>query len=278
MSTRTTHLETIRRILVALDGSSESLAALDAAALLAAHLHAQVEALFVEDADVLRLADLPCARVTSALLLQTERIDRPRLERQMRVRAMQAQEMVRRRATALRVQATFRQVRGKVATEVLAAAAEADLLSVGRTERSLAGWWPAEAALQAALAAGRPFLVVGRRAKPGQGVLMVYDGSPADGRALELAAELAESTGQGLSVLILAPTYSEARELAQRVSGPLAGRRLGLDVRYSSGEYRTAVAAALRQARPGLVVAGVESGERAGQLVQAVDCPLLLVP
>ena len=265
MSTRTTHLETIRRILVALDGSSESLAALDAAALLAAHLHAQVEALFVEDADVLRLADLPCARVTSALLLQTERIDRPRLERQMRVRA-------------LRVQATFRQVRGKVATEVLAAAAEADLLSVGRTERSLAGWWPAEAALQAALAAGRPFLVVGRRAKPGQGVLMVYDGSPADGRALELAAELAESTGQGLSVLILAPTYSEARELAQRVSGPLAGRRLGLDVRYSSGEYRTAVAAALRQARPGLVVAGVESGERAGQLVQAVDCPLLLVP
>ena len=52
----------IRRILVALDASRHSLAALEAAAELAARLKAELVGLFVEDIDLLRLAGLPFAR------------------------------------------------------------------------------------------------------------------------------------------------------------------------------------------------------------------------
>ena len=55
----TTADHTPRRILVALDASAHSHAALAAAVALAARLHAEIEGLFVEDINLLRLAELP---------------------------------------------------------------------------------------------------------------------------------------------------------------------------------------------------------------------------
>ena len=51
-----------RRILVVLDASPFGLEALEAAAGLAARLRAELQGLFVEDVDLLRLAGLPFAR------------------------------------------------------------------------------------------------------------------------------------------------------------------------------------------------------------------------
>ncbi|MGD9028912.1 MAG: universal stress protein, partial [Anaerolineae bacterium] len=53
---------TIRRILIALDASSHSIAALRAAARLASSLEAELHGLFVEDINLLRAAGLPMAR------------------------------------------------------------------------------------------------------------------------------------------------------------------------------------------------------------------------
>lgn len=52
----------IRRILVALDTSPSSQAALEAAVALAERLNAEVCGLFVEDVDLLRVAESPYAR------------------------------------------------------------------------------------------------------------------------------------------------------------------------------------------------------------------------
>ncbi|PKN22384.1 MAG: hypothetical protein CVU64_24985, partial [Deltaproteobacteria bacterium HGW-Deltaproteobacteria-21] len=52
---------TIRRILVAMDPSYRSVGALDVAAELAARLGAELSAVFVEDVDLLHLAELPFA-------------------------------------------------------------------------------------------------------------------------------------------------------------------------------------------------------------------------
>jgi nucleotide-binding universal stress UspA family protein len=51
-----------RRILVALDASVNSLAAIEQAATLAANLEAEQLGLFVEDINLLRIATLPFAR------------------------------------------------------------------------------------------------------------------------------------------------------------------------------------------------------------------------
>jgi len=52
----------LRRILVALDASRSSLEALRAAAALAARMGAELECLFIEDVNLVRLGQLPVAR------------------------------------------------------------------------------------------------------------------------------------------------------------------------------------------------------------------------
>ena len=84
--------QTIRRILVALDASHHSLAALDAAAELAASLEAELQGLFVEDANLLRLAGLPVARVVRYPFATPARPDPVRMERELRVQAAQARQ------------------------------------------------------------------------------------------------------------------------------------------------------------------------------------------
>jgi len=277
------HLQAIRRILVAVDGSDQSLAALEAAATLAAQLEAELEALFVEDADLLRLADLPCGRVLSLLLLEAERTDRERMERQLRLQAARAQDAVRRRAAALGVRASFRAVRGEVVSEILAAAAGADLLTLGKAGRGRVRRVSSGSTLQAALAAGRPLLVAGDPSWAGQGLLAVYDGSAAGAKALALAGELASGSGQELNTVILARWAAEAEQLAARAREQLPGPGVSAGLSYSWGEPAAAILAAVRRTRPALLLLGLEAGdgdgqERAARILERVNCPLLLVP
>ena len=279
MSAGMVHLQAIRRILVAVDGSDQSLAALEAAATLAAQLEAELEALFVEDADLLRLADLPCGRVLSLLLLEAERTDRERMERQLRLQAARAQDAVRRRAAALGVRASFRAVRGEVVSEILAAAAGADLLTLGKAGRGRVRRVSSGSTLQAALAAGRPLLVAGDPSWAGQGLLAVYDGSAAGARARELAS----GSGQEQNTVILARWAAEAEQLAARAREQLAGPGVSAGLSYSWGEPAAAILAAVRRTRPALLLLGLEAGdgdgqERAARILERVNCPLLLVP
>ena len=70
----------IRRILVALDASTHSLAALETAAGLAARLEAELVGLFVEDINLLRAAELPFARETSFYSSSLRPLERGELE------------------------------------------------------------------------------------------------------------------------------------------------------------------------------------------------------
>jgi nucleotide-binding universal stress UspA family protein len=77
----------IRRILVALDASRHSLAALEAAAELAARLKAELAGLFVEDINLVRLAGLPFAREIRYPSATIQQLDSPRLEQELKVQA-----------------------------------------------------------------------------------------------------------------------------------------------------------------------------------------------
>jgi len=274
------HVPSIRRIVVALDGSEHSLAALDAAAALAAQLQSELEALFVEDDDLLRLAELPFARVTSLVLLESRPVDRERMERQLRLQAERVERTLQRRAAALGLHATFRHVRGRVCDEVLAAAAGADLLSLGKAGGTLLSACGVGRTLQAALGAGRPLLVLENQPMGGEGFLAVYDGSAADRRALALAAELAEHTRGSLQVLALAPTPGEAEHLGGEVEAWLEKQGIASQIIYAWGDAAVAVLAAARGEHPALLLMGLagDEDERATQVLAQLRCPLLLVP
>ncbi|MEX2647431.1 MAG: universal stress protein, partial [Alphaproteobacteria bacterium] len=142
----TTPTETlvVRRILVALDASASSLAALEAAAEMAARLHAELAGLFVEEDDLLRLAALPFARAYSTDAADLARLDVEAMRRALRVQAERARRALEDAAMRHRLPWSFRVAQGAVAAALAEAARECDLLGLGaasgaRTRRARLG-------------------------------------------------------------------------------------------------------------------------------------------
>ena len=190
--------EGIRRILVALDTSADSAAALEAAASLAALLGAELEGLFVEEEHLLLLAT---GAATEVDLLSGRRraLERATLEGQLRARAARARRALERAAGRLRVRWTFRTVQGRVEAELLAAGADLITLGVrGHSPRRP----PGSTAAAVVTAAPLPVLVLGRGARLGRTVHVLYDGTSAARRALTIAAELARRNGAPLNVVV----------------------------------------------------------------------------
>ena len=76
---------TTRRILVALDASQHSLAALEAASELAEALKAELVGIFVEDVNLLNLAGLPFVREVGYPSGAARPLDSPSMERALRI-------------------------------------------------------------------------------------------------------------------------------------------------------------------------------------------------
>ncbi|MBK6326147.1 MAG: universal stress protein [Chloroflexi bacterium] len=115
----------IQRILVALDASPHSLAALEAAIDLAERLDAELQGLFVEDINLLRLAQLPFARELRYPLPGSQKVDTLHMEEQLRGQAAQAQRLFQQLAEDHKIKHSFTVVRGVVASSLLRATLKA---------------------------------------------------------------------------------------------------------------------------------------------------------
>jgi nucleotide-binding universal stress UspA family protein len=183
-----------RRLVVGLDASPASLDALAGAVTLAARLGAVIEALFVEDEDLLRFASLPFADVVGTAA-SVGRLERGSAEAMVRAIGAQARAAVD-RASACGVTCTLRVVQGRVIEEVLAAAERADLLVLGagghaRSRPAAVG----ETARAAAARARSPVLLLARGASLDPRVIAVDDEGPSAARAVEIARRLAPAPG-----------------------------------------------------------------------------------
>jgi nucleotide-binding universal stress UspA family protein len=224
----------IRRILVALDASPHSLAALEAAVALAARFHAELAGLFVEDADLLRLAELPFAEEIGLFSAQRRRLDGLELERQMRAQMVRIRRLFAGATQQAHVEGSFRVARGAVTREVLSAAAEADVLILGRAGWSLVRGRQLGSTTRGVLTRTSGLaLILHAGTCVGPPVVVAYDGSPATRKALDAAAAMAEEEGGGfLTVLLVAEGEEEIESLRDSAAARLAEREL--DISYRS--------------------------------------------
>jgi nucleotide-binding universal stress UspA family protein len=125
----------IRRIAVALDASPYSLQGLAMAAGIAAALNAELEGVFVEDTELLRLAGLPFLREFRIATLGENVLDAERLQRELRAAARSMREHLERSAGELGLAWSFRVWRGDLEAEILGAALDAELFALGRIGR-----------------------------------------------------------------------------------------------------------------------------------------------
>ncbi|MDX1688811.1 MAG: universal stress protein [Candidatus Promineifilaceae bacterium] len=269
----------IRRILVALDTSTHSMAALQAAANLAATLQAELRGLFVEDVNLLRLAALPFAREVRWTTASRRTLDEEEMERELQLRASQARRALAYAAEQAEAEWSFRVVRGVVSKEVLEAALDADLLSLGRASRTRASRVPLGSTARAAAGKAPGAVLLARMgADLEQPIIVTYDGSPPAERALAAAARMSQANGSNLIVLIMADP-DEAPQLAEEAHDYLEPRVPHAEYRnLSSGQE---LVLAVERETFGLLILGGESpileGDELQNLLDRLDCPVMLV-
>lgn len=219
----------INRILVALDTSPHSVAALEAAVQLAEEWGAELVGLFVEDLDLLRLAQLPFAREVSAYSARLRAIGPEDLELQLRAQAARLRRQMARLAMRRGVQWSFEVSRGDIVAELLDQAEDADLVILGKTGWSESRTMGSTTRLVVTKARGR-VLIIRRTQRLVPSLRIVFDGSDAAVQALLSAAMLAEREARELSVLLVAEEKGEISDLRRQAAKML--RQRGLSARY----------------------------------------------
>ena len=209
----------IRRILVALDASAHSSAALEAAAELASRYGAELLGLYVEDINLLRLAELPFAQEVGQFTAIRRRLDVHEVKRQIRSQTGRIRRMFEVTTRRTQVRWSFDVRQGVVVNEVLRAAAEADALVLGRAGWSLVAPGRMGSTARAVLSQAPGLaLIVPRGGCLGAPFLVLYDGSALAEKALDAAAALVAEGGPQalpgrLTVLLLAGREPDNRRL-----------------------------------------------------------------
>ncbi len=272
----------IRHILVALDASPHSLAALRAAVELAARFGAEVEGLFVEDIDLLRLTELPFVCEVRVYSATTRQLNFEELEQRLRAQAGEMRRALRGAAEQAQTPWAFRVVRGAITPELLAAAVEADLVIVGKS-----GWSPVAlrrlGSTAQALFSGASCstLILQRDDHLRFPLWVIYDGSPLADDALTTALALTPEEEETLTVLILSAGPATERRLQARVAARLQAQGLTVHFHTLDSSYLQEVAPLARRERCGtLIVPASETlleGSTLLTLLEELETPILLV-
>ncbi len=271
-----------RRILVALDASAYSLAALKAAVTLAAELEAEVVGLFVEDVNLLNMAGLPFTREIQLTSARDSHLTPQRMALSLRLRAARAQAAFQTAVAQAALQGSFSVIRGEVAQALLEAAAEADLLILGRVSQPLSRQRRlGSTAHTAAIHAPHSVMLMPceqlLEGKPDH-IAVVYDGSELSAAALQTAANL---TAAVTTVIIVAQS-AEATERLQTQAQRLFERQ---DTAVSFHISNTLTVDDLIQiidmsGCDFLVLGGqpeLLSADNTQQLLEQTDCTLMIV-
>jgi nucleotide-binding universal stress UspA family protein len=200
---------------------------LKAAAELAALLHAELQGLFVEDIDLLRLCGLPFCREVGSFSATVRQLDSRALERQLHALAGEMRAAMEQVAKQMQVHWSFQVARGAVAAELLAASQAAALLSLGRASRArrrALGSTTRSVISQSS----RPVLISGDDGGLKYPLTVLYTGSPAAERALRLALQLAQRNDSEVRVLVWSEDKDSppAEELQEQLDQLFAGQEV----------------------------------------------------
>ena len=252
-----------QRIVVAVDASHHGRVALEAAADLAKELQAELQGLFVEDVNLLRLAGLPFAHEIMGSSAAQRQLELSRMERKLRANAEQVRAALASTAVRAKVQWSFGIARGHLAQTTLAAADEADLSIVGHESLSLR-------------------VVPSRRTVRAEArIAVVYDGTPTSQRALDLATRFVSATSADLLLLIRGANAEDVKELQAQCNRLLPPEQRWTGVDLSSAADAQTLIEAVHAYRPRLLFINRDnallSKDTFERLISELACPVGLV-
>jgi hypothetical protein len=272
----------IHRILVTLDASPGSLMRIESAAELAANLQAELNGLFVEDANLLRMAELPFVTEISLSSPIGRRIRLEQLQYQLRAQSERMRQALAAAATTRGVPWKFKVARGSVVSQVLSAASEADLLILGKMTWAPIGGKRLGSTVRMILTQGRGLtLIIQERMSWALPISVIFDGSNLSAKALYIAARLSKAEDRQLNVFILASDRETALKRKKMVLEKLAEANFVINFRIAINPSLNSLAWLVQTHVSGPLILpcseNLLQGEGLCSLVNEVSNPVLLI-
>jgi hypothetical protein len=256
---------TIRSILVALDDACSDHETMETAAHLAADLHAELQGLYVQDVNVLRMAALPFTEEITTASGETRPIDEQSMERAMQNKAEQVRRLMEQTAASVQIRCSFSVARGRVPHCALLSTREVDLVLFGSRSHA---------------PSVRPPLGVRTRSSV-RPIVAVVDAETMSARTLDTAAAVGQSQGRGLVVLVCRAEPEAVEDLAHTIREAVAEFDVMVRVPLRPIHTVPALIESLQACRAALVLLSRDSpllDEFAVQtLLENLDCSIVLV-
>lgn len=256
----------VKRILVALDASPSCIVSLDMAAVLAAHMRAQLETLFVEDVGLFRLAALPFAAELDRASGEARSMNEAGIQSALHLHVERLKRRLDWFSEHKKIQYHLRTVRGDYFTEALQA--DSDILFMITSKR---------VSMTETTDFSRPEKLrpVRRSRAP---VYTLYYGKDQSDISLKVGADIANLLGTEL-VIILPPESQETLEKVQNTVKALVDHRINLKFRVAQSDFASTMIE-LARSDCGLLVLpkhAEEIGSNQKRALQLLQCPLVMV-
>lgn len=267
----------IAPIVVAINAGRRCGETLELAAALAAKVGTELDVVFVEDANLLRLADLPVTREIDRLSGMTRELDSRRILRALHCEVQHLRREILRLGKTTSVRSTVRVVRGHYLTEALMASQRVEITFVHGARRALPGE-NLPAAPARSEAAG-PARAASRRPRGRKILWTLFDGSAAGARALKVALMLARTLAGDVVVLV---SGSGAEEIeARKQQARIAADGADLQFLAVAENWYSQLGRALAPGSGGLLILAKKDPEQvdaaARSYLESLSVPMVLV-
>lgn len=268
-------------ILVALDASPHSMAALEAAARLAHSIEAELEGLFVEDINWFQLGRHSLSNEVSEITGHIRPLNEDNIERQVQALSRRMERALRRVSELASINYNFRTERGGVENKLLDAAEEADLVTLGRVGQSLTRGTQLGNTARAILdKTDKPVLLLQHGLKLGDSLVCVYDRSERGKEALQMAKKLTQQIEAKLQVIAFMQQSEEPKQVIREVKKLLGDLRLPTRVFAVEVPEAFHLARLVTSKNGGLLIGNrsqpLFSGNSLERILANIKCPILL--
>lgn len=255
------------RIIVALNACRRDLGALEIAATLATRRGCELQAVFVEEMNLLNIAELPFIKEIDRLSGTEREFDQTRIARAHRARLSEIQQALDRLIERRQIRASLKIVRGHFVPTVLSFVGEVDVLVLSRRGETQSG----------GPVAGKSGPGGGRGSTSDRPIWAIVDGSEESLAALWVAADIAATEPCALYVALPANQEALAAELRARLTANPAASPPVVRVNTVEPFDAPALLRSIRQSGCRMLIVKRADGELLENVAEAAECPVILV-
>lgn len=269
-----------KKILVAIDASKHSQAALEAAASLARTMEANIHGLFVHDEIWNLVSRLPTVTTVNTLTGQVSSFEDDTMEERVRLLKNRLRRKLERVSWQHELTHSWRSERGKVEEKILEAAEDADLITIGLKGASARRKVLGSSARKIIHQSNKPVLILKEGLRLGTTITAVYDGSKASQKGIEVALGLAEKNENTLTVQVVNNDPEAEKQRNKQLENLLNGTPVFVEIELMNQPNVSRFLNSVNRQKSGLLIVPKEQPllTRSLQIIlNNINCPLLMM-